>query len=317
MSPCIQGSPDSVLVRYMYDGGVLAQGRLCELQPRPGTDSVSAAEVLRVLQDDGVNLDKFFACAYEMEKSAGGWMPILTEREGQEEGVRFPLGPVATGSSLARRIDVKLFRRRSTAMGGWCVDAAQADAAAQPAGKIKRSGYYGIGVLGAKNQANLGTLWRSAYQLGAAFMFVVGGRYKSQPTDTVHAVSRVPLFEMNDWNAFVEFAPRGARWVAVEHGGTPLEDFEHPRDAIYILGSEDAGLPVSVLRSCHEVVTLSSERYSSFNVAVAGSIIAYDRLAKQRAREAKEQHVGKGIKWQGRRGRDSVARRDGVGELGE
>lgn len=29
--------------------------------------------------------------------------------------------------------------------------------------------------------------------------------------------------------------------VAVEMGGTSLEDFEHPDRAIYLLGSEDAG----------------------------------------------------------------------------
>ena len=276
----------------------MSQGRLCELSPAQ-QDAAFGTEVLQVLREDGVDLDRFFACSYETQVSSGSWLPILRDKEGDGD-VRFPLTPVAAdGSAVARRIDVKLFRRQG---GG--IDAARAESLAQPTGKIPKTGYYGIGVLGAKNQANLGTLWRSAYQLGAAFMFVVGGRYKSQPTDTVHAVSRVPLFELDDWNSFVEFAPKGARWVAVEFGGTPLEEFEHPQDAVYILGSEDAGLPTSVQRACHATVTLSSERYASYNVAVAGSLIAYDRMAKlKKAASAKavlEQTncgVGKGAPW--------------------
>ena len=158
----------------------------------------------------------------------------------------------------------------------------------EPCGDIPIGGYCAIGVLNTKNQANVGTLWRSAYQLGCQFIFTIGTRYRQQPTDTVRAVQRMPLFEYDDWNQFAENAPHGAKWVAVEMGGTPLEDFEHPLDAVYILGSEDAGVPKSVLRACHEVVSLKSERYASYNVAVAGSLVLYDRLAKERRRESGE-----------------------------
>ena len=56
-------------------------------------------------------------------------------------------------------------------------------------------------------------------------------------------------------------SPKGAVWVVIEMGGTPLIDFVHPRNAIYILGSEDHGVPKSVVRACREVVsyTLDSE----------------------------------------------------------
>ena len=52
--------------------------------------------------------------------------------------------------------------------------------------------------------------------------------------------------------------------------------------AIYILGSEDHGVPKSVLRSCREVVSLEAEEYGSYNVAVAGSLVMYDRMMKIR-----------------------------------
>lgn len=50
---------------------------------------------------------------------------------------------------------------------------------------------------------------------------------------------------------------------------------------MYILGSEDHGIPGNVLKVCHKSVSLPSVRYPSFNVAVSGSIVMYDRIAKQ------------------------------------
>ena len=54
--------------------------------------------------------------------------------------------------------------------------------------------------------------------------------------------------------------------------------------AVYVLGSEDNGLPSSVLRACAHVVELPAEvgRAASFNVAVAGAVVMYDRLVKRR-----------------------------------
>ena len=71
-------------------------------------------------------------------------------------------------------------------------------------------------------------------------------------------------------------------------GGVPLEEFEHPERAVYVLGSEDTGLPESVVRACALHVSLPSVRSPSFNVAVTGSLIMYDRLAKKRRARAED-----------------------------
>ena len=141
-------------------------------------------------------------------------------------------------------------------------------------------GYFGIGVVGLKTEANLGTLWRSAWQLGAAYIFTVGARFEKQSSDTYQTWTRVPCFEHSDWAGFARASPYSAPWVAVEMGGVPLEDFEHPDRAVYVLGSEDTGLPESVVRACALHVSLPSVRSPSYNVAVAGSILMYDRHAK-------------------------------------
>lgn len=142
-------------------------------------------------------------------------------------------------------------------------------------------GYFGIGIVNGKNGVNLGTLWRSAYQMGAVFIFTVGHRYKPQSSDTYMAYRHMPLYQYPDWQAFINGGLYDCMRIAVEMGGEPLITFDHPQRAVYLLGAEDNGIPPKIIGDCHKVVELPSVRQPSFNVAVAGSIVMYDRIAKQ------------------------------------
>ena len=55
-------------------------------------------------------------------------------------------------------------------------------------------GYYVIGIYHTKTECNVGTLYRSAYQLGAAFVFTIGRRYKKQASDTYNTTLHIPLY---------------------------------------------------------------------------------------------------------------------------
>lgn len=138
-------------------------------------------------------------------------------------------------------------------------------------------GYFEIGVYHAKTPINVGTLWRSAYQLGAAGIFVVGRRYHKQSSDTLNTTVHLPLREFSVFENFYETLPKGAQLIAVELGGTPLATFPHPHQAVYLLGAEDHGLPPQVLNRCHQLVSIESVRTESYNVAVAGSLVMYHR----------------------------------------
>jgi tRNA(Leu) C34 or U34 (ribose-2'-O)-methylase TrmL len=46
--------------------------------------------------------------------------------------------------------------------------------------------YFEIGIYHPKTRNNVGTLWRSAYQLGASGLFTIGRRYERQSSDTWH-----------------------------------------------------------------------------------------------------------------------------------
>lgn len=194
-----------------------------------------------------------------------------------------------------------------------------------PKSAIAIDGFFDVGIVGRqKTTQNVGSLWRSAFQLGASFIFTVGHRYKSfEATDTLVVHKRLPLVEHADWASFALASPRGATWVAVtvaavadEEAATaneakvvgdaaaveaaatatatstsnrtsrvscagPLATFQHPTRAVYVLGSDDAGLPLDVVAVCHKHVTLPAARDGPFNVAMAGSVVLYDRLAKQ------------------------------------
>lgn len=144
-------------------------------------------------------------------------------------------------------------------------------------------GYFGIGILNGKEPANIGTLWRSAGILGAKFIFTIGERYKHQATDTARTPKHIPLYHYKDKQDFFSHVPTGCPVVAVElaDGAIPLQDFHHPERCIYLLGAEDTGVPANVLGWCDNTVQIIGDH--CYNVAVAGSIVMYDRAVKIKA----------------------------------
>ena len=145
-------------------------------------------------------------------------------------------------------------------------------------------GFFEIGVYHPKTEMNIGSLWRSAYQLGAAGIFTIGRRYKTQSSDTLKTDRHIPLRHFDTFQSFKESMPHGAPLCAIEMGGKPLGSVRHDERAIYLLGAEDHGLPPEILAQCHRVISLESIRTQSFNVAVAGALVMYDRMIQQKVR---------------------------------
>lgn len=141
-------------------------------------------------------------------------------------------------------------------------------------------GFYGIGIVGSKTSVNVGTLWRSAGVLGASFIFTAGKRYPQQASDTIKAWKHVPLFEFLSSDELFAALPKGCVPVGIEIDprAQDIRHASHPERACYILGAEDTGLPPRVIARCAQVLQIPGE--FCLNVAVAGSIVLYDRLAK-------------------------------------
>jgi len=108
--------------------------------------------------------------------------------------------------------------------------------------KIKGNrGYFGIGVYNIKTEMNLGTLWRSAFNFGASFIFTIGRRYKRQASDTTKAIKHIPLYEYLTYEDFYKAMPKDCMLIIVEQtkGAINLKDVSHPERAIYLLGAEE------------------------------------------------------------------------------
>lgn len=143
------------------------------------------------------------------------------------------------------------------------------------------SGFFGIGIVNNVDELNIGTLWRSAYILGASFIFTVDKKYKKQTTDVVNAWQKIPLYHYENIDALIENMPYDTQLVGVEldDNSVAIEAFEHPHRCVYLLGNEQHGLPRDTLNKCHRIIQLPGDY--SLNVSVAGSIVMYDRTAKR------------------------------------
>lgn len=148
-------------------------------------------------------------------------------------------------------------------------------------GRTKPTGWFAIGIENVKNDVNIGTLWRSAYLMGASYIFTIGTRYKLQSSDTHKAFKSIPLHQYDCFDTFKETAPKDAKLVGIEidDKAQSLVTYEHFQRTIYILGAEDHGLTTRAKEICHDIVYIPS--VGCLNVAATGSIVLYDRIAKQ------------------------------------
>lgn len=145
---------------------------------------------------------------------------------------------------------------------------------------MSNGGYFGIGIFQPKRSVNVGTLWRTAHSFGAAFTFQIGQRFQKQPSDTSWAYKNIPHYTYDSIDSFFANTPYSSPVVAVElsDSAREIKYYNHPDTAVYLLGSEDTGLPQNVLDKCHQIVQLPGD--FCLNVAVAGSIVMYDRINK-------------------------------------
>jgi tRNA(Leu) C34 or U34 (ribose-2'-O)-methylase TrmL len=145
-----------------------------------------------------------------------------------------------------------------------------------------KRGRYGIGIYHPKTTENIGTLWRSAHNFGADFIFTIGKRYHKEPSDTTKASRHVPLYHYPDFGDFLSHVPLDSELVFIEQidGAAELERFVHPERAVYVLGAEDEGVPVELMRG-HRKTAINTPM--CLNVAVAGSIVMFHRQLKEAA----------------------------------
>lgn len=139
-------------------------------------------------------------------------------------------------------------------------------------------GYFSIGVEGISKPMNLGTLMRSAHAFNASFCFSVDVSKKLRHTlaDTARSFEHVPYY---DWEGVDDMIlPKGCQLVGIEltDDAVELPSFRHPHRAAYVLGRERGSLSPEMMAKCDHIVKIPT--LFCVNVAIAGSIVMYDRI---------------------------------------
>lgn len=140
-------------------------------------------------------------------------------------------------------------------------------------------GYFGIGVEGLSKPMNAGTLFRSAHAFGASFVFTIGGVWHEREanlSDTSDSAGQVPHYH---FTGVADLRlPHRCALVGIEllDEAVDLPSFRHPRCAAYVLGPERGSLSPELAAQCEHVIRIPTR--FCINVAIAGSIVMYDRL---------------------------------------
>ncbi|RLE31319.1 MAG: hypothetical protein DRJ61_11510, partial [Acidobacteria bacterium] len=130
---------------------------------------------------------------------------------------------------------------------------------------------------------NVGTLVRTAHAVAAQEVVLVGDReWNIEAAKTAQDFTDVTILE--DETAFLDHV-RNRNWslVAVEldDRAVSLFEAEYPQNPCFLLGAERDGLPQSLIDAAEVVVQIPQwGLVPCLNLAVAGSIVMYDYLAK-------------------------------------
>lgn len=147
----------------------------------------------------------------------------------------------------------------------------------------RNRGFFGIAIFNPKHESNVGVLWRSASIFGASFIATVGERrYKSMKSDTMQSHRHIPLFHFNDIKDLKNHLPKECSLVGIEltNEAHDLSLFSHPERSLYLLGSEDQGIPYHIIQLLDFIIKINTPMNISLNVGAAGSIVCYDRISK-------------------------------------
>lgn len=142
------------------------------------------------------------------------------------------------------------------------------------------SGISSIGLVGCKNNINVGGALRAAHCFGAQLVAIQSNRLKKEAADTTKAHRHIPTFVVDD---ILEATPHGCHRVAVEirDDAISLFDFVHPRSAFYIFGPEDNSIPERIVARCQHVVSIPTAY--CLNLAATVNVVLYDRARKRDA----------------------------------
>lgn len=141
-----------------------------------------------------------------------------------------------------------------------------------------------IGLINPKDAQNVGSVLRAIGCYQANDVYYTGNRYAyalRHNTDTHNIQSQTDISKVDDLLAVPSsHMPADTKVVCIElvEGATPLPDFEHPENALYIFGPEDGNIGQKIINQADEVVYIPT--IGCMNLAATANVVLYDRMAK-------------------------------------
>jgi tRNA(Leu) C34 or U34 (ribose-2'-O)-methylase TrmL len=138
-----------------------------------------------------------------------------------------------------------------------------------------------LAIINPKSPQNMGSILRAAGCYGATSIRYTGERYakaKAFSTDTKNSHLKIPVTQVDD--IIGQAIDKALRIVAIElvEGATPLPNFIHPVNALYIFGPEDGSIEQDIINQCDDVVYVPT--IGCMNLAATVNVLLYDRMAK-------------------------------------
>lgn len=148
-----------------------------------------------------------------------------------------------------------------------------------------------IGLTKPKSPTNVGAVMRAAGCFRVKAVFYTGTRYDRAAkfsTDTKDVGQNIPLTGVEN---LLDGIPEQVKIVCVElvEGATPLPEFQHPDNVIYIFGPEDGTISQDAIDRADSVVYIPT--VGSMNLAATVNVVLYDRLSKSEAGHASDELV--------------------------
>ncbi len=143
-----------------------------------------------------------------------------------------------------------------------------------------------LGLVNPKSPDNVGAVLRAAANYGVDKVFYTGERYpraierKARTVDMSRKVSKDVLIAQKE--CLSDVVTENMKIVCIEFAlnATPLPEYEHPENALYIFGPEDGSIDQALIDQADDVVYVPT--VGCMNLSASVNVLLYDRLCKAR-----------------------------------
>lgn len=151
----------------------------------------------------------------------------------------------------------------------------------------------GVVLINPKYLHNVGAAIRACSCFGVKYLQWTGDRVNPQEYERIPREERMKGYksvEFRNYDRVFEVKPLSVDGVVpvcveVQENSEPLTTFEHPKNAVYIFGPEDGGVPQVIRRLCHRFVHIPAHHCLNLSAAV-NVVLAHRLMSRQLQGEA-------------------------------